>query len=198
MSLPKMPSSWMGYAALVAVLTLVPPSIASAGDAATTALPERAGGATPTSGKVPHVQLDEEVRPELVKALLERAFLLPDVAKRPTIVSLPGSWGLWLTASAPLADRSGIVRGREFAHIHPDGSLHLPLPPDRVAEAADAGWVERHPWIGTREGFTGLVMLFSPRTEAELEVCLQLIVDSYNHVTGRSVSADQLTPRRSP
>lgn len=184
-----------GFSAAVCLLALAwaGPSAASprTPDPATATvlpiLPDRASPATVTSGKVPHVQIDVPLQPALVDALLDRAFLLPDVARRPTIVSLPGSWGIFLTGDAPIVDRSGVVRGREFAHIHPDGSLHLPLPPERLAEAAKKGWVERHPWIGSRDGFHGLVMLFSPRSAGEVEVVLQLIVDSYNHVTGRTV-----------
>ena len=37
-------------------------------------------------------------------------------------------------------------------------------------------------------GNEGMVMLYTPRTLAELDTIFQLIVDSYNYVTGRSVA----------
>jgi phospholipase/carboxylesterase len=152
-------------------------------------LPQRYGSQTQTSGSVPHVQIGIEPVPEVNAELFRRAFALPDVENRPTIVSLPGTRGMWLSDGVPLAHAEGIVSGREFAHIHPDGSLHAPLPYERALEAAEKGWAERHPWADQRDGWQGLVMLFTPQSMAELDVTFQLIVESYNHVTGRTVQA---------
>ena len=152
-------------------------------------LPQRSGSRTETSGTVPHVQIGVEPVPEIKDELFRRAFALPDVENRPTIVSLPGTRGMWLSDGVPLVHPEGIVSGREFAHIHPDGSLHAPLPYERALEASEKGWAERHPWADQQDGWEGLVMLFTPRTMAELDVTFQLIVESYNHVTGRTVQA---------
>ena len=38
-----------------------------------------------------------------------------------------------------------------------------------------------------RTGWDGLVLIFTPRTKAEMEVVFQLIVESYNYMTGRSI-----------
>jgi phospholipase/carboxylesterase len=154
-----------------------------------TPLPQRSGSRTQTSGRVPHVQIGVEPVPEINDELHRRAFALPDVENRPTIVSLPGARGMWLSDGVPLAHAEAIVSGREFAHIHPDGSLHVPLPLERALEAVEKGWAERHPWADQRDGWEGLVMLFTPQSKAELEVIFQLIVESYNHVTGRTVQA---------
>jgi len=81
--------------------------------------------------------------------------------------------------------------GREFAHIHPDGSLHATLPPERAQEAIAAGWAERHP-IVEQLGMSGLAMLYTPRTMEELDVVVELVVDSYNFVTGRTIDAATL------
>lgn len=152
-------------------------------------LPQRSGPRTQTSGRVPHVQIGVEPVPAVHDELLRRAFALPDVENRPTIVSLPGTLGMWLSDGVSLAHPEGIVAGREFAHIHPDGSLHAPLPYERALEAAEMGWAERHPWADQQDGWEGLVMLFTPQSMAELDVIFQLIVESYNHVTGRTVQA---------
>ena len=46
-----------------------------------------------------------------------------------------------------------------------------------------------HPWSGQRPGFDGFVMLYTPITMEELEITFQLIVESYNHVTGETLQA---------
>lgn len=142
-----------------------------------------------TSSHVPHVQVGVEPVPEVDAELLRRVSALPAVDIRPTIISLPGAKGLWLLEGSPLARPDVIVRGREFAHIHPDGSLHASLPPARAREAVDAGWAAWHPWARTRKGWDGFVMLYTPQSMQELEVTFQLIVDSYNLVTGQGVDA---------
>jgi phospholipase/carboxylesterase len=158
------------------------------------ALPQRAGPATETSGTVPHVQIGVELVEDVNEALFRLAFSLPGVENRPTIVSLPGTRGMWLSDEIALVHPEVIVSGREFAHIHTDGSLHVPLPFDRAVEAAEKGWAERHPWADQREGWDGLVMLFTPQSMAELNVTMQLIVESYNFVTGMDIEISDLTP----
>lgn len=150
-------------------------------------IPERAGPQTQTSGRVPHVQIGVTPVAEVDKELRRLAFSLPGVDERPTIVSLPGASGMWLLAEIPIARPETIVRGREFAHIHPDGSLHLPLPIERALEVTEKGWGERHPWADRRDGWGGFVMLFTPQSMEEMTVIFQLIVESYNYVTGQHV-----------
>lgn len=156
-------------------------------------LPQRSGPRTQTSGKVPHVQIGVELVEDVNDKLHQLAFCLPDVENRPTIVSLPGARGIWISDEIPLAHPEVIVSGREFAHIHPDGSLHAPLPYARALEAVQQGWAERHPWADEREGWDGFVMLFTPQSMAGLDVTIQLIVESYNFTTGRAIKVTDLT-----
>lgn len=156
-----------------------------------TPLPERSGPRTRTSGEVPHVQIGVEPVPMVNDELIRRAFALPGVEDRPTIVSQPGAQGMWLSDEISLAHPEAIVSGREFAHIHPDGSLHAPLPYERALEVAEKGWGERHPWADERDGWDGLVMLFTPQSMSELDIVFQLIVESYNHVTGRTIQPSE-------
>ncbi|MEM8859380.1 MAG: luciferase family protein [Chloroflexota bacterium] len=163
--------------------------IIKASDSLEFVVPERTGPRTQTSGTVPHVQIDVEPISAVNDELFRRAYLLPGVENRPTIVSLPGASGMWLSDEVPVVNPQAIVNGREFAHIHPDGSLHAPLPFDRALEITEKGWGERHPWADERDGWEGFVMLYTPLSMEELDVTFQLIVESYNHVTGDTLEA---------
>ena len=170
-------------------LAVPPAKLTSMPDLIAFPLPERSGPRTQTSGTVPHVQIDVEPVEAVNDELFRRAFALPGVEDRPTIVSLPGARGMWLKDDIALANPQAIVAGREFAHIHTDGSLHAPLPFERALEIAEKGWGERHPWADERDGWDGLVMLFTPQSMEELDIAFQLIVESYNYVTGQTVQA---------
>lgn len=135
---------------------------------------------------MPHAQIDVAPVAAVDGELRRRAYLLPGVLDRPTVISVPGARALWLADDVDLLRPEVILRGREFAHIHPDGSLHAILPQARAQEAIDAGWAEPHP-IAEYLGLPGLVMLYTPATMDELDVVVELIVDSYNFVTGRSI-----------
>ena len=126
---------------------------------------------------------------EVHDELMRRTFSLPDVENRPTIVSLPGALGVVLEEGVEIKHPEVIPRGREFTHIHPDGSLHAPLPYLRAREAVKQGWADWHPTAHEVQGREGLVMLYTPQSIEELDVVLQLIVESYNYVTGRTVRA---------
>lgn len=151
-------------------------------------LPVRTGNRTQTSGRVPHVQIGVTPVESITKELHRLAFELPGVESHPTIVSLAGATGMWLEKGVSVKHPKAIVAGREFSHIHPDGSLHIPLPYKRALEMSEKKWGERHPWATSQDGWEGLVMLYSASTLEELRTVLQLIVESYNHVTGKMVS----------
>lgn len=154
-------------------------------------IPKRGGARRLTNKNMPHSQIGVQPVPDVNAELFRRAFALPDVANKPTVISVPGARALWLDENLPLAHPEAIVAGREFAHIHPDGSLHASLSPKRAREAIEAGWAEPHP-MALYMGNEGMVMLYTPRTNQELDVIFQLIVDSYNFVTGRAVNATEI------
>ncbi|MEW2916618.1 luciferase family protein [Ruegeria sp. ANG10] len=155
--------------------------------AQTTQLPERTTPRPETTSGVPHVQIGVEAVPELTEDLLRRVNEIPDVEIRETVVSLPGAKGFWLADNIPLERPEVIVGGREFAHVHPDGSLHASLDPKTARAAIDSGWAVAHPWSQKRPGWEGFVMIFTPSSADELEVVFQLVLGSYNYVTGRSL-----------
>ncbi len=152
-------------------------------------IPKRNGPRPLTHKGMPHTQIGVEPVPDVNAELFRRAFALPDVTNQPSVISVPGARALWLDESLPLAHPVPV--GREFAHIHPDGSLHASLSPERAREAIEAGWAEPHP-MALYMGNEGVVMLYTPRTMEELDVIFQLIVDSYNFVTGRAVNVSEI------
>ena len=158
-------------------------------------LPQRLGVRPTTTGTVPHQQIGIEPVPDLNASLHRWVSTLPNVEMRNSIASLPGAEGVWLKQGTFVAQPQAILAGREFTHIHPDGSLHAPLPFERAIEAVEMGWAERHPWAEQRDGWEGLVMLYTPQSEADLETVFQLIVESYNFVTGQAeVASNFMSP----
>ena len=155
-------------------------------DAVLSPLPQRSEPRPATTGAVPHQQIGVEAVSDLNEALHRWVSTLPDVEMQNSIASLPGARGVWLKEGTAIAQPQAILAGREFTHIHPDGSLHAPLPFARAVEAVEMGWAERHPWAERRAGWEGLVMLYTPQSEAELEIVFQLVVESYNFVTGQN------------
>ncbi|MSU90903.1 phospholipase [Rhodobacteraceae bacterium 2CG4] len=153
------------------------------------ALPQRSTPAPRTTNSVPHVQLGVEPVPALSAELLKRVALLPGVKIGPTMVSLPGAAGFQIEDDMPLARPEVITGGREFAHLHPDGSLHASLPPDLAQEAVRAGWAVSHPWSTQRDGWDGYVMIFTPTSDQELVVVQELVTASFEFVTGRDAGS---------
>ena len=154
-------------------------------------LPERKRSRPATNQGMPHAQIGIRPVAEINDELFRRSFSLPKVQNRPTVISVSGARALWLDEDMPLAHPEVIATGREFAHIHPDGSLHLSLPPERAYEAVEKGWAEPHP-IASYIGIDGMVMLYTPLDQEELEVVFQLIVESYTFVTGNSYQPDNV------
>jgi phospholipase/carboxylesterase len=147
-------------------------------------LPRRDGARPETTNGVPHIQLDVEAVPELTKLMLKHVEKLSGVTLGATRLSLPGAIGFQLGNGVALANPEAIVGGREFAHVHPDGSLHASLEPKMACAAVRAGWATPHPWSNQRPGWEGFVMIYTPVTEAELAIVLKLVRASYSYVTG--------------
>lgn len=156
-------------------------------------LPVREGPRRETTGNVPHIQLDAELVPEVNSELMRRASMLPGVENRESARSLPGATGFWLAGDVAL-ERGDILGGgnREFAHVHPDGSLHIFLPEAVALEVDRTKWGELHPWV-ERDGFwEGVTMVYTPETLAELDITIQLLVEAYNFVVGAAVEPGDL------
>jgi len=153
-------------------------------------LPDRTGLRPATTNSVPHIQIGVEAVPEISSELLRLVSNIPGIEVRETVISLPGAKGFWVSENLTLARPDAIVGGREFAHVHPDGSLHASLAPERAREAVATGWAIPHPWANQRPGWDGFVMIYTPGTREELDVVLQLVIESLTFVTGQDLKAD--------
>ncbi|MEM7337443.1 MAG: luciferase family protein [Actinomycetota bacterium] len=156
-------------------------------------LPARDGPPEETTNAVPHVQTSAVLVPEVYADLRRRAYSIPGIEERESLLSLPGARSLWLGGDLDLARPEVLQAGREFGHIHPDGSLHLWLPVDRAFEVAENGWGEFHPWVGRDDFWDGLVMVYTPKSAAQADVTIRLIVDAYNYITGAEIDPGTIT-----
>ena len=152
-------------------------------------LPKRQTPVPQTTNGVPHVQIGVEPNQALNAELLRRVANIKGIEVKDTIISLPGALGFFVTRDVPLARPEVIVRGREFAHIHPDGSLHASLEPELAAEAARLGWAVPHPWANRRRGWEGFVMIFTASTADEVDTVFELVKASFEYVTDTSAVA---------
>jgi hypothetical protein len=149
-------------------------------------LPARSGEKPKTNYGLPHEQLNQNPPPEIYQNLKNRAFDLPFVERRPSIISVPGAEALWLQKEEGHGCAEAFMRGNEFAHVHPsyDGSMHMMLPGDLVSEVLEQGWGESHPLVPRGQAPISLVMIFGPRDKMELEVTMSLIGESYRFARG--------------
>lgn len=154
-------------------------------------LPTRQGPAPKTLGQLPHSQLTQHGPDDIVDALHAWCFALPNIKNEASGISVPGSRALILSDSVA-GNSAAFMIGREFAHIHPkpdNGSMHLVLPAQDVAEIKKTGWGEDHYLVTRGQWPIGLVMIFSPRDEDELSVVKQIVGRSYEFATGTPAPA---------
>ncbi len=144
-------------------------------------LPRRPGAKPKVTNGVPHVQLDQSASIRLFRKLSRQAFSLEDVVREPSQIAVAGARALTVASDVP-ANPEAIIVDREFAHIHPGGSLHLRLPAGQAAEVVDKGWGEWHPFAldGT---VPNLVMVYAPVTGRGLESVQTIIEAAVEHAT---------------
>ena len=154
-------------------------------------LPQRQGPAPKTSRRLPHSQLNQHGPDHIVEKLHDWCFALPDVANAHSGISVPGARALVLHEGCD-CNHNAFMVGREFAHIHPhpdNGSMHVKLSAQDAQAICDAGWGEDHYLVSQGHYPKGLMMLFSPRNEEELNVITAIVGRSYEFATGRKLAA---------
>jgi phospholipase/carboxylesterase len=150
-------------------------------------LPPRAGEPPEVSVTTPQQQESQNAPAALQEALHAHLAALDGVVTAPSAISVPGARAFTLTAAdARGPDDAFIVPAvREFAHLHPsyDGSLHLTLPVPLAYDVLAKGWGVAHPLAGIRLT-PGMIMLFGPRDEAELDVVAGVMTASHAFAHG--------------
>jgi phospholipase/carboxylesterase len=159
--------------------TIAPPWIGLA------ELPPRTGTYPKTSTNTPQEQLTQQSPPLLQERLFERLAKLPGVGTRDSAISVPGARALVIRKPGGPAEAFLVPQVGEFAHLHPsyDGSLHLALPPPLAADALAKGWSVAHPLAGLRVT-PGMVMVFGPRDDDEVEVVAAIVATSHAWASG--------------
>ena len=146
-------------------------------------LPPRKGESPRVTIGIPHIQLDQTADADMLAELSAWVFSLDGVVERPSRASLPGAKALTVAPELTVRAEAMIV-GREFAHIHPQsnggGSLHLRLPADQAQEVVDKGWGVWHPFA-IDGAMPGMVMVFAPRSDEDLEVVKTIIEAAVAH-----------------
>ncbi|MFD0366279.1 luciferase family protein [Nocardia sp. GCM10030253] len=144
-------------------------------------LPPRSGNPPLTRAHNPHQQLSQTAPTVLQETLWSRMITLPGVIVGRSGVSLSDTRALHLRPGDANGPAEAFLVGTEFAHLHgpSDGSLHMCLPTDVVAEAITRGWAELHPMARQRFLPATLVMVYGPRDTDELNIAWRLVVASY-------------------
>lgn len=148
-------------------------------------LPARAGARPLVSWAYPQQQFSDQSPHELQTALFERIERSEGVTIGESQVAVPGSRAFFLTDAQGPAAAFVVDEDNEFAHLHPlyDTSLHLTLPTDLAADAIAKGWAQPHMHAGTRKS-AGFVLVYGPRTEAEVEVVANIVEASRRYALG--------------
>ncbi|GAA1846087.1 hypothetical protein GCM10009836_27090 [Pseudonocardia ailaonensis] len=131
-------------------------------------LSPRVGGAPAVTDGLPQLPLDSAPWP---------GFALGG-SPVPAEIGPPGTLSLHSEGGPPEA----CFLKTEFAHLHPDGSLHLCLPPDLAYDALLKGWAVAHPLAGVRLS-AGMVLVPAPRDAAEAQVVETILAASRSYAT---------------
>lgn len=149
-------------------------------------LTPRSGQKPETTSRLPHSQLTQHGPEHVINKLHEWCFSLPSVANKQSGISVPGARALVMHDGVQ-CNHDAFMVGREFAHIHPhpdNGSMHVKLLPEDALEVTEKGWGEDHYLVTQGNYPAGLVMVFSPRDDEELEAVKSIVRKSYEYATG--------------
>ncbi len=130
-------------------------------------IPERIGAPPAVVGPIPHRQESERASIELVDALIDSINALAGV----TVSTRGGYVGRPFIGSGAHAWSAHIHHYEDGDHQ--DGSMHIRMPQYVSAEIEAAGWGVRHP------AYPAMLLVYSPRNEAEIETITKLVQLSY-------------------
>jgi hypothetical protein len=148
-------------------------------------IPQRQGEA-PQIGQVPpQLQFSDKSPRDIYKKFHDWMFnTFPKVRKESTRISVPSSIAMWLDENENVGHIDAFMPpsgGREFTHLHLDGSIHTVVGTALEDEIINKKWGVRHMYYnrGVKE-----VLVYAPRNEEELEILKTIVVKSYEYATG--------------
>jgi hypothetical protein len=159
------------------------PELIAAAEAAHPRFPARRGVRPATTNVNPHEQLDQWGPPDLRDRLAELSLTWPGTSQHPSNISVPGAIGIWLDQAYSGGPDNAFQRRPEFAHIHPDGSLHLSLPIDDAQDVIAARWGELHPIVSTGWLPPNVLMVYAPRDDHELQIVSSILEIAYQYAS---------------
>lgn len=153
-------------------------------------LTERKGEAPTVGATTPQLQFSDKSPEEIRVKLWDWAFsTFPKVRKETSKISVPTSQALWLHEDEEVANSDAFMPpagGREFTHLHLDGSIHAVVSTEVENEVINKKWGVRHPLYyshGVKE-----ILVYAPRNEEEIKVLQAVIIKSYEYATGKTVN----------
>ena len=148
-------------------------------------VPPRKGPRPDTTNQLPHSQLNQHGPEQVIQQLHTFCFSFPEVNNEPSAVAPRGTRAMILDDHAH-GNHHAFMIGREFAHIHPypdNGSMHLMLSETDAIIVINSGWGEDHYLVTHGYLPKGLILVFSPRDDEELNVLKTIVTRSYAFAT---------------
>ena len=148
-------------------------------------LPMRQGNAPEVGLTPPQLQYSDKSPREIYQTFHDWMFnTFPKVRKEPTRISVKSSIAMWLDENENVGHIDAFMPpsgGREFTHLHLDGSIHTVLSSEIEDEIIAKHWGVRHMYYnqGVKE-----VLVYAPRNEDELKTLKSIVTKSYEYATG--------------
>ncbi len=154
-------------------------------------LAEREGEA-PEIGQVPpQLQFSDKSPQDIYQNIYDWMFnTFPKVRREPSRISVATSVAMWLDENEDVAHDDAFMPpsgGREFTHLHLDGSIHTVVATEVEDEIIAKKWGVRHMYYnrGVKE-----VLLYAPRNQEELKIIKAVVIKSYEYATGKVVTGE--------
>lgn len=160
-------------------------------------LAQREGEKPVTNPLPPHLQHNQHSPREIYTQMAEWMFsAFAKSREHETWISVPSSRAMWLDEDIENTPNDAFMppppKSREFAHLHLDGSIHVCLPEEDVNAIYQAKWGEPHPY---KEHGVNEILVYAPQDEDEMEVLKEVIIASYEYVTGDVYKINQIDIR---
>jgi hypothetical protein len=147
-------------------------------------------GEAPQVGQVPpQLQFSDKSPRDIYQKFHNWMFsTFPKVREESTKISVQSSVAMWLDENENVGHIDAFMPpsgGREFTHLHLDGSIHTVVDTEIEDEIINKNWGVRHMYYnrGVKE-----VLVYAPRNMEELEILKSIVVKSYEYATGLTLN----------